>query len=176
MGSSVVKELSGALEAPFAALGRDAERDRGTVVISWPSVPVEIVRAAGFRPVVARGGAAPTVAADAVIEPDVFPSRLRQLVEAAMTGRLAHVAAIVLPRTSDADYKCFLYLRELIRRDVVARLPPVLLFDLLQSTGADVPAYDGERAREIGPRLVLDHRDQGGDAAPVADLADRERE
>ncbi len=126
MGANVVAELSGALEAPFAALGREPERDRGAVVIAWPSVPVEIIRAAGFRPVVARGSATSTPAADSVIEADVFPSRLRQLVEAAMTGRLADVAAIVLPRTSDADYKCFLYLRELVRRGVVASLPPDL--------------------------------------------------
>jgi len=154
MGPNVVAELSEALEAPFAALGREPERDRGTVVISWPSVPVEIIRAAGFRPVVARGSGTPTPAADVVIEADVFPSRLRQLVEAAMTGRLADVAAVVLPRTSDADYKCFLYLRELVRRNVVARLPPVWLFDLLQSGGADVPAYDCERAHELLEKLA----------------------
>src|SRR4029077_12886830 len=65
-----------------------------------------------------------------------------------------HVAAIVLPRTSDPDYKCFLYLRELVRRGVVGALPPVLLFDLLQSGGAEVPSYDAARARELLARLV----------------------
>ena len=95
MSSSAVAELSAGFEVPFAALGHDAEQDRSAVVISWPSVPVEIVRATGFRPVVARGIAAPTPAADAVLEEDLFPSRIRQLVEAALTGRLAHVAAIV---------------------------------------------------------------------------------
>jgi benzoyl-CoA reductase/2-hydroxyglutaryl-CoA dehydratase subunit BcrC/BadD/HgdB len=177
MGPNVVAELSGALEAPFAALGREPERDRGTVVIAWPSVPVEIVRAAGFRPVVARGSVAPTPAADSVIEADVFPSRLRQLVEAAMTGRLANVAAVVLPRTSDADYKCFLYLRELVRRGVVGSLPPILLFDLLQSSGADVPAYDCERARELLERLATlsGRRLERGDLEEQIALANRAR-
>lgn len=177
MGSSVVNESSVAHEAPFAALGRDAESDRGTVVISWPSVPVEIVRAAGFRPVVARGGAAPTAAADDVIEADVFPSRLRQLVEAAMTGRLANVAAIVLPRTSDADYKCFLYLRELVRRGLVAHLPNVWLFDLLQSAGTGVSAYDGERARELLAKLagLSDRRPEHGGLEAQIGLANRAR-
>jgi benzoyl-CoA reductase/2-hydroxyglutaryl-CoA dehydratase subunit BcrC/BadD/HgdB len=71
-----------------------------------------------------------------------------------LTGRLAHAAAIVLPRTSDPDYKCFLYLRELVRRGVVGALPPVLLFDLLQSGGDDVPRYDAARTTDLLARLA----------------------
>ena len=147
MSASAIDELRAAFEEPFWALGRDAARDRGTVVMSWPSVPVELVRAAGFSPVFARGRSTPTPAADRVLEPDLFPNRLRQLVEAALTDRLADVAAIVLPRTSDPDYKCFLYLRELVRRGIAAALPPIVLFDLLQSDGADVRAYNADATR-----------------------------
>ena len=117
MSASAIDELRAAFEDPFWELGRDAARDRATVVMSWPSVPVEIVRAAGLWPVFARGHSTPTPAADRVLEPELFPNRLRQLVEAALTERLADVAAIVLPRSSDPDYKCFLYLRELARRE-----------------------------------------------------------
>jgi benzoyl-CoA reductase/2-hydroxyglutaryl-CoA dehydratase subunit BcrC/BadD/HgdB len=115
------------------------------VVVAWPSVPVEIVRAAGFRPMMSRGASGPTPAADVHLEPGIFPSRLRWLVEDALTGRLTHAARIVIPRTSDPDYKCFLYLREFVRRGVVTTLAPVVLFDLLQSRGPDVPAYDVAR-------------------------------
>ena len=153
MSTSVVAELTAGFEQPFGELGRDALRDGRAVVVSWPSVPVELIRAAGLRPVLARGSETPTPAADAVLEANLFPSRLRQLVEAALTGRLANTAAIVLPRTSDPDYKCFLYLREFVRRGMVAMLPPVLLFDLLHSEGSAVPAYDLARTRELGDRL-----------------------
>ena len=65
-----------------------------TSCVSWPSVPVEIVRAAGFRagrwP---EEPADPTPAADAHLEPGIFPSRLRQLVEDALTGRLSQCGA-----------------------------------------------------------------------------------
>jgi benzoyl-CoA reductase/2-hydroxyglutaryl-CoA dehydratase subunit BcrC/BadD/HgdB len=122
-------------------------------VISWPSVPIELVRTAGFSPVFARGRGAPTPAADRVLEIDLFPNRLRQLVEAAMTGRLTDVAAVVLPRTSDPDYKCFLYLRELVRRGDVATLPPILLFDMLHSDGADAQAYNTARTRALSEQL-----------------------
>jgi benzoyl-CoA reductase/2-hydroxyglutaryl-CoA dehydratase subunit BcrC/BadD/HgdB len=154
MSTTAIAELTAAFEEPFRQLGNAADRDADAVVISWPSVPVELIRVVGLRAVVARGSAEPTPAADAVLEPDLFPSRLRRLVEAALTGRLNHVAAIVLPRTSDPDYKCFLYLRELVRRSVVTRLPPVFLFDLLQSTSADVRRHDVARTRDLVDRLA----------------------
>ncbi len=154
MSASAIDELRAAFEGPFWALGGDAASDRAAVVLSWPSVPVEIVRAAGFSPVFARGRSAPTPAADRVLEPNLFPNRLRQLVEAALTNRLVDAAAIVLPRSSDPDYKCFLYLRELARRGIAANLPPILLFDLLQSDHSDARAYNADRARNLSARLA----------------------
>jgi len=137
------------------------------VVASWPSVPVETVRAAGFRAVMARGGLHPTPAADEHLEPGIFPNRLRHLVEDAVTGRLSHAARLVMPRTSDADYKCFLYLRELARRGVA--LAPTILFDLLQSRGVDVRAYDVARTRAL-----LDELASASGRMPSADDLRRE--
>jgi hypothetical protein len=154
MSLGAIDELRAGFEEPFWALPRNAASDGGTVVVSWPSVPVELVRAAGFTPVFARGRTAPTPAADRVLEPDLFPNRLRQLVEAALTGRLAGVAAVVLPRSSDPDYKCFLYLRELARLGTAAELPPVLLFDLLHADSPDARAYNADRARSLYAALA----------------------
>jgi hypothetical protein len=154
MGRDVHDELRAAFDEPFWGLGADAASDRSKVVVSWPSIPVEIVRAAGFAPLFARGRETPTPAADRVLEPDLFPNRLRQLVEAALSGRLAHVAAIVLPRSSDPDYKCFLYLRELSRRGIARALPPILLFDLLHSEDADSRAYNADRVRAFAAQLA----------------------
>jgi benzoyl-CoA reductase/2-hydroxyglutaryl-CoA dehydratase subunit BcrC/BadD/HgdB len=168
MSQAAVNALDVAFAAGFEALGTAQGPDRETVVISWPSVPVEIIRAAGHRTVLARGSAAPTPAADAVLEAGIFPSRLRQLVEAALTGRLSRVAAIVLPRTSDVDYKCFLYLREFARRGMGAALPPVLLFDLLQSRGAPVREYNRQRVRELlGQLAKLSARHRTAEAVGV---------
>lgn len=124
------------------------------VLVSWPSVPVEIVRATGFRPVYAQGSAEPTPTADRRLEPRVFPKRLRRLVDGALGGRLSGASRILIPRTSDADYKCFLYLREFARRGDAPGLPRVVLFDLLQSEAAGVRAYDVERTRALLEELA----------------------
>jgi benzoyl-CoA reductase/2-hydroxyglutaryl-CoA dehydratase subunit BcrC/BadD/HgdB len=61
---------------------------------------------------------------------------------------------IVIPRTSDPDYKCFLYLREFVRLGIASALAPVLLFDLLQSHGPDVSAYNAARIRDLLDELT----------------------
>lgn len=151
--TTAIDELTAAFDNRFSDLGRHEGRDRSVVLTSWPSVPVEIVRAAGLEPVTALGGSRETPAADSVLESGIFPGRLRMLVEKALTGELDNVAAVVLPRTSDADYKCFLYLREFVRRGMIKSLPPVLLFDLLHSVNAAVPAYDADRTHELFDKL-----------------------
>jgi hypothetical protein len=148
MTANAITTLTSAFEKTFTS----ASLEGAAAVVSWPSVPVEIVRAAGLKPVVVRGGASSagaTPAADGHLEPGIFPSRLRRLVDAALTGRLSGAACIVVPRTSDPDYKCFLYLREFVRLGISPTLPPVLLFDLLQSQGPDVPAYNAARTRAL---------------------------
>lgn len=166
MNDPAIAELYAAFTGSFAELGGDRERDRDIVVSAWPTVPVEILRAAGYRAVLAHGGAEPTPAADAVLEASVFPARLRRLVDAALTGRLAHVAAIVLPRTSDPDYKCFLYLREFARRGNGGPLPPVILFDLLHTRDDAARHYNRDRAHALFEQL----RTLAGSRATAADV------
>ncbi len=141
-----------ALRAAFDESGiaeRDAKQKERGVVLSWPSVPIEIVRAAGLSPILARGGLSATPMADAYLEPGIFPKRLRKLAEAALSGRLSSAARIIVPRTSDPDYKFFLYLREFMRLGIAPTLPPVLLLDLLQSQGPDVRSYNAARLRDL---------------------------
>ena len=145
--------LTGAYGDAAASLASGAADDRQAVVISWPAVPTELVRAAGLRPLAVRGDAASTPTADAHLENGAFPSRIRQLVEAVLCGRTG-LACLALPRTSDPDYKCFLYLRELVRRGRVRHSGPVLLFDLLQSTGREVAAHNAARTRALFEALA----------------------
>lgn len=155
MTHSAIAALTASFFEPFGQLGRNRDSDRDVVVLSWPAVPIEMIHACGLRAVLARSGTGPTPAAERRLEKGVFPARLHQLVEAALTGRLAHVAGIVIPRTSDVDYKCFLYLREFARRGIGGPYPPVILFDFLQSEGDSVSAYNRERARQLLDELAV---------------------
>ena len=139
--SAAIATLTAAFDDAFSTVGASPERDRGVVVTSWPSVPVEIIRACRLRLVVATGRTAPTPLADTELEPGLFPGRVRQVVDAALAGRLAHVACIVIPRTSDPDYKCFLYLREFVRTGRAGAMARTELFDLLFSGDAHVRRY-----------------------------------
>jgi benzoyl-CoA reductase/2-hydroxyglutaryl-CoA dehydratase subunit BcrC/BadD/HgdB len=153
MTTNAITTLTAAFEKAFTPSSLEGR----TAVLSCPSVPSEIVRAAGLNPFVVRGGVSPTgttPAADAHLEPGIFPSRIRRLVDAALIGGLSGAACIVIPRTSDPDYKCFLYLREFARLGIAPALPPVLLYDLLQSQGPDVPAYNAARTRGLLEKLA----------------------
>lgn len=154
MAATAISRLTGAFEETFKTPQELESHEAPVVVLSWPCIPVEIVRAAGLRPMVARGGTAATPAADAHLEHEIFPSRLRQLVDAALTGRLSNAARIVIPRTSDPDYKCFLYLREFVRLGIASTLAPIVLFDLLQSEGPDVLEYNAARTRVLLDELA----------------------
>lgn len=154
MTTSAIATLTAAFNGTLTTHGVLRDRDVPAVVISWPSVPIEIIRVAGLRPAVARGSVTPTPAADAHLEPDIFPSRLRCLVEGTLTGHLFHVPRIIIPRTSDADYKCFLYLKEFVRLGITSTLAPILLFDLLQSQGTQVGAYNAARIRDLLDELT----------------------
>lgn len=148
--TTAIDALTAAFENRFTEICAPQAGARDAVVTSWPSVPIEVIRAAGFQPVVARRAAAPTPLADTQIEPGIFPSRIRHLLEAALSGSLSNVARIVIPRTSDPDYKCFLYLREFVRIEVTRHaLPTTTLFDLLQSETKDAREYDQARTQAL---------------------------
>jgi hypothetical protein len=154
MTATAIATLTAAFEETFTNPGYRVQREGNAVVLSWPSIPIEIIRALGLVPVFARGGSTPTPIADAHLESGIFPSRLRHLVDVALTGRLSNAACIVIPRTSDPDYKCFLYLREFVRLGIVETLPPTLLFNLLQSGGPGAQGFNAARTRALFEELA----------------------
>jgi hypothetical protein len=169
--ATAVAALTAAFTDAFARLGESPELDRHVVVTSWPALPIEAVRASRLRLVVARGSPAETPLADAHLEPGLFPGRLRQLVDAALAARLAHVARIVIPRTSDADYKCFLYLRELVRIGLTGAMAATELFDVPYSDAAHVRRYGVERTRALLEMLTDASGHQPSDDALREEIA-----
>jgi 2-hydroxyglutaryl-CoA dehydratase, D-component len=145
-----VNALISAFERPlhYAA----ALRAAGQTVIgtSSPAVPAELLRAAGCESVVLRWPPAPTPLADARLEPDVFSPAVRALVEAAFTGELSSLRALVMPRSSEQQYNAYLYLREFAREKADGfHCPALLLYDLLQSDSSEVGAYVLHRTQAL---------------------------
>jgi benzoyl-CoA reductase/2-hydroxyglutaryl-CoA dehydratase subunit BcrC/BadD/HgdB len=131
------------------------------------TIPWELIRAAGLFPVMLRPARGATPAADEYMETDVFQARIRQIFESAVSGEWSFLRAIILSRTSEQEYKLFLYLREVAREGPRNGMPPVYLFNLLHSQSAETSAYGISRTGELKRQLetIADRRITAPDMA-----------
>jgi benzoyl-CoA reductase/2-hydroxyglutaryl-CoA dehydratase subunit BcrC/BadD/HgdB len=151
--NSAARQLAWHYENPMAQ-ALDAHRAGVPVVgLTSNTVPWELIRAAGFFPVMLRPAHRATPAADEFMEKNVFQARIRQIFECAVGAEWRSLRAIILPRTSEQEYKLFLYLREVSREQAREGMPPVYLYDLLHSQSAETHAYGISRTEELKRRL-----------------------
>lgn len=123
------------------------------VGVTSNTVPLELVRAAGLFPVVLRPPQRATPAADEYMETNVFEARIRRIFDSVVCGDLDFLSAIILPRTSEQEYKLFLYLREVARERPRDGMPPAYLYDLLHSRSLESYAYGLIRTEELMKHL-----------------------
>jgi benzoyl-CoA reductase/2-hydroxyglutaryl-CoA dehydratase subunit BcrC/BadD/HgdB len=121
------------------------------VGITSNTVPWELIAAAGMYPIVLRSDDCATPSADEFMEPHVFQPRIRSIFDQIVSGRWP-LRAVILPRTSEQEYKLFLYLREVSRQHPEKHLPPVYLYDLPHSRSQESRAY--------GLRVTFDLKEQ----------------
>jgi benzoyl-CoA reductase/2-hydroxyglutaryl-CoA dehydratase subunit BcrC/BadD/HgdB len=112
-----------------------------------------LVRAAGLFPVVLRPAQRATPAADEYMETNVFEARIRRIFDSVVCGAWDFLRAIILPRTSEQEYKLFLYLREVARERPRDGMPPVYLYDLLHSRSPESYAYGLIRTEQLIKQL-----------------------
>jgi benzoyl-CoA reductase/2-hydroxyglutaryl-CoA dehydratase subunit BcrC/BadD/HgdB len=124
--------MSDALEASVAGVP--------LVGITSNTVPWELIAAAGMYPVVLRSEEGATPFADEFMEPKAFQPRIRSIFDQIVSGRWP-LRAVIIPRTSEQEYKLFLYLREVSRQDPGKHLPPVYLYDLPHSRSQVSKSY-----------------------------------
>lgn len=134
---------------PFAEAYRAHAAGVPVVGVTSDTVPWELIRAAGCFPVVLRPPRGPAPNADELLEPDVFAARIRGLFEGVVSGAWGFLRAVVIPRTSEQEYKLFLYLREVAREDSRQEMPPVYLYDLLHARSQDAYAYGLGRTLQL---------------------------
>lgn len=130
------------------------QHNLGVPVVGMTSntVPWELIRAAGFFPVLLSAAAGPTPLADHFMEP-VFDSRIRGVFDKALAGDWSFLKLLVIPRTSEPEYKLYLYLSEVARQQPQTRLPPVYLYDLLHTRSVSSRNYGRERTVHLKRHL-----------------------
>jgi benzoyl-CoA reductase/2-hydroxyglutaryl-CoA dehydratase subunit BcrC/BadD/HgdB len=132
LGSLYQNPMSDALAASAAGVP--------VVGITSNTVPWELIAAAEMYPVVLRSEDGPTPFADEFLEPEVFHPRIRSIFDQVVSGRWP-LKAVIIPRTSEQEYKLFLYLREIARQFPDKGLPPAFLYDLPHSRSRESRAY-----------------------------------
>jgi len=123
---------------------------RGTPVAGYTSntVPRELLRAAGYFPVLLSPPAQPTPLADKYMEP-AFETRIRVIFEHLLAGDWSFLERLIIPRTSEGEHKLFLYLREVMRQEGQSHFPSPYFYDLLHTRTPLSEDYARERTREL---------------------------
>jgi benzoyl-CoA reductase/2-hydroxyglutaryl-CoA dehydratase subunit BcrC/BadD/HgdB len=117
------------------------------------TVPWEILRAAGFAPILLEADAGPTPLADRFMERDVFGRRIRVIFDRLASGAWEHLGLVAIPRTSEQEHKLYLYLREMSRAHGAAKMPKLFFYNLLQTRSAEAYAYGLDRTRQMASDL-----------------------
>jgi benzoyl-CoA reductase/2-hydroxyglutaryl-CoA dehydratase subunit BcrC/BadD/HgdB len=148
-----VKRLVWHYENPAAEATSIASGGVPVVGITSNTVPWELIRAAGAFPCVINPGKANHTDISSFMEEDVFEERIRAIFDAAISGDLRYLSLLLIPRTSEQEYKLFLYLREVARQDPNRRIPPIYLYDMLHTRSSESYSYGLERTRCLKKRL-----------------------
>jgi benzoyl-CoA reductase/2-hydroxyglutaryl-CoA dehydratase subunit BcrC/BadD/HgdB len=127
-------------------------RGRPLVGVTSNTVPWELLRAAGFDPVLLSPRRQITPLADRYME-DVFSARMKAIFDFLISPESASLSAVVIPRTSEQEHKLYLYLREVVRQGT-ERAPQVILYNLPHARSLEAEAYGLERTKAL--KIVLE--------------------
>jgi benzoyl-CoA reductase/2-hydroxyglutaryl-CoA dehydratase subunit BcrC/BadD/HgdB len=136
-----------------------SQHKAGVPIVGFTSntVPWELIRAAGCFPVLAAPAFEacdnPTPLADPLME-RVFESRIRILFDDILSGAWHFLKLLIIPRTSEPEYKLYLYLREVERQKLSGALPPLWLYDLLHTRTPISRKYGFDRTKHLMRRLT----------------------
>jgi len=111
------------------------------------TVPWELLRAAGFQPMLLSPRRPNTPLADRYME-SVFSARMKAVFDFLISPESAVLSAVVIPRTSEQEHKLFLYLREVVRQGT-ERAPEPILYNLLHARSAEAETYGLARTHEL---------------------------
>ena len=158
------------IRAVYADRLGEARRRRasGATLIGYflNSVPVELILAAGLDPIRLAGDPdRRSPLAETYLE-EYFDGEVQSLFGAAVEGDFADIDLLVVPRTAEVYLQLYYFLLEIPKWEPAAKVPPLHLFDLLQTPHWTVAQYDLERMKALASLLV----EAGGRRVELADL------
>jgi len=161
---SGVERLTWHYEHPFAQAIQKAGEGMMIAGMTSNTVPWELLRAAGYFPVMLNPPIGPAPFANQFMEDGVFGTRIRAIFDGIASGAWPFLKMVVIPRTSEQEHKLFLYLREMARQGLSADLPDLYLYNLLHARSAEAEEYGLERthalvrhlAEHVGRRIQLE--------------------
>jgi benzoyl-CoA reductase/2-hydroxyglutaryl-CoA dehydratase subunit BcrC/BadD/HgdB len=164
---SAVGQLTWHYEHPFAQAIKKAGEGMPVVGVTSNTVPWELLRAAGYFPLMLNpaGGLFPV--ADRFMEAGIFGGRIRGIFDGIVSGAWPFLKMVVIPRTSEPEHKLFLYLREMARQGFAAGLPDLYLYNLLHARSAEAERYGLERTHA----LIRHLEEHGSRSIKPGDLA-----
>jgi benzoyl-CoA reductase/2-hydroxyglutaryl-CoA dehydratase subunit BcrC/BadD/HgdB len=148
-----IERLTRHYENPAAEAMASAADGIPVVGMTSNTIPWELVRAAGAFPCVINSGNLNQADIHSFMEEGVFEERIRAIFGAAISGDLQYLSLLLIPRTSEQEYKLYLYLREAARQDPKRRIPPVYLYDMLHTRSSESYSYGLERTYCLKQRL-----------------------
>lgn len=148
-----IERLTWHYENPAAEARTFAAGGIPVVGITSNTVPWELIRASGAFPCVINPANADHTDISGFMEEGVFEQRIRAIFAAAVSGGLQFLSLLLIPRTSEQEYKLYLYLREVARQDPERPIPPVYLYDLLHTHSSESYSYGLERTLCLKKRL-----------------------
>ncbi len=150
---SAIEQLLWHYEHPFAQALKKSAEGMPVAGITSNTVPWELLRAAGYFPLMLNPSGGPTPFAGWYMEEGVFCVRMRRIFDGIASGAWPYLKMVVIPRTAEQEHKLFLYLREVARQGFANHLPELYLYNLLHSLSDEAEAYGLERTREFRKHL-----------------------
>ena len=146
---SAVERLTWHYQYPFAQAIEKAGEGTPVAGMTSNTVPWELLRAAGYFPLMLNPARGPLPLADRFMEDGVFAGRVRGIFEGLASGAWPFLNLVMIPRTSEQEHKLFLYLREMTRQRFAAGLPDLYLYNLLHARSPEAERYGLDRTREL---------------------------
>ncbi|SOB79494.1 benzoyl-CoA reductase (2-electron) gamma subunit [Sphingomonas guangdongensis] len=145
------------IRAVYADRLGEARRRRaaGATLVGYflNAVPVELILAAGLDPIRLVGDPARRSPLTERYLEEYFDGEVQSLFGAAMEGDFADMSLLVIPRTAETYLQLYYFLKEIPKWELQASVPPLHLFDLLQTPHWTVAQYDLGRMRALAARL-----------------------